>query len=134
MNAELEKQLVKKYPKIFRDYLGDPMATCMAWGIECGPGWFNLLDTLCGSIQSMIDYNPHLNIPQVTASQIKEKFGTLRFYFYGGNEYISGMVSFAESMSESICEVCGKPGKLYPKGWATVRCDECRAADMKRNS
>ena len=126
MKTELEKILVKKYPKIFRDYHGDMMETCMAWGMSCGDGWFNLIDTLCGSIQGMIDNNPHLKIPQVVASQVKEKFGGLRFYFSGGDDYISGMVSFAESISMTICEACGKPGKISNKGWITVRCDDCK--------
>jgi len=134
MNAELEKQLVEKYPKIFSDYHGDYRQTCMAWGCECGDGWYWLIDNLCGSIQSYIDCNDHRKICQVTASQIKEKFGALRFYFSGGDDYIEGMVSFAEYLSESICEVCGKPGKIYDKGWVTVRCDECRAKDMKRHA
>lgn len=134
MKAELEKELVEKYPKIFRDYHGDYQQTCMAWGCDCQDGWSWLIDNLCGSIQGYIDCNPHLNICQVTAAQIKEKYGTLRFYFSGGDNYIGGMVSLAESMSGSICEVCGQPGKLYNKGWVTVRCDVCREKYMKRHA
>jgi len=126
MKPELEKILVEKYPKIFCDYHGDKMATCMVWGMECGDGWFSLLDTLCGEIQGMIDNNPHLKISQVVATQVKEKFGSLRFYFSGGDKYINGMVSFAESMSMTICEVCGKPGKISDNGWIKVRCDDCK--------
>lgn len=61
--------------------------------------------------------------PQVTAAQVKEKFGTLRFYFDGGDEKIYTMVDLAESFSARTCEVCGSPGKLREGGWVTTRCD-----------
>jgi hypothetical protein len=44
MDKEIEIELVKKYPKILRDYKGDPMETCMAWGFEFDNGWKNLID------------------------------------------------------------------------------------------
>ena len=32
MNEDLEKKLVEKFPKLYRDYHGDIMVTCMGWG------------------------------------------------------------------------------------------------------
>ena len=61
---------------------------------------------------------------QVVAEQVKEKFGTLRFYTNGTDDYISGAISMAESMSANICEVCGKPGRTNVTGWLEVRCSE----------
>ena len=46
MNQELQNKLLSNYPKIFRD-LSD---------IECGDGWYTLLDKLCNAIQSYLDY------------------------------------------------------------------------------
>jgi hypothetical protein len=63
-------------------------------------------------------------VPQVTLDQVKEKFGTLRFYYTGGDDYISGLVSMAESMSGCTCEVCGNPGKTVGGGWLTTVCKE----------
>ena len=63
-------------------------------------------------------------IPQVVADQVKEKFGTLRFYYSGGDDYIRGMVSMAESMSGCTCEECGKPGGRRGGGWIVTLCDE----------
>jgi hypothetical protein len=62
-------------------------------------------------------------IPQVVATQVKEKFGTLRFYYRGGDEHIDTLVDFAGLMSGSICDVCGSPGKIREGGWITTRCD-----------
>ena len=64
------------------------------------------------------------SIPQVTLDQVKEKFGTLRFYYSGGDEYISGLASMAESMSAVTCEECGNPGKTVGGGWLTTLCKE----------
>jgi hypothetical protein len=61
--------------------------------------------------------------PQVVASQVKEKFGTLRFYYSGGDEYISGIEAMADSMSAVTCETCGAPGKPRKGGWIQTLCD-----------
>jgi len=63
-------------------------------------------------------------VVQVTADQVKEKFGTLRFYYTGGNEFVRGLVAMAESMSAVTCETCGKPGKRVGGGWVTTLCQE----------
>jgi hypothetical protein len=67
-------------------------------------------------------------VEQVVATQIKEKFGTLRFYYTGGDEYIRGLDSMAASMSSVICEDCGSPGTTRngknKRGWIRVLCDK----------
>jgi hypothetical protein len=62
-------------------------------------------------------------VPQVTVAQIKEKFGGLRFYYDGGDEYISGLVSMAESWATCSCETCGTPGERREGGWIRTLCD-----------
>lgn len=63
-------------------------------------------------------------IHQVTVTQVKEKYGTLRFYYSGGDEYIDGLVAMAESMSAATCEECGKPGRTNNNGWLRTLCEE----------
>ena len=55
MKQELDKALCEKYPLIFADRHGDYVTTAMCWGFECGDGWYNIIDTLCGAIQTHID-------------------------------------------------------------------------------
>lgn len=126
MRDELDKLLCERYPKLFVDRNGHPAHTAMCWGFECGDGWFDLIDTLCGTIQRYIDQNsrPGNEIPQVVVEQVKEKFGGLRFYTQGGDRLTTGMVWFAEEMSHKICEVCGAPGKRRGHGWIYTACDE----------
>ena len=65
------------------------------------------------------------SIPQVTLDQVKEKFGTLRFYYSGGDDYISGMVSLAESLTGVTCESCGNVGERRGGGWVHTYCGAC---------
>ena len=73
---------------------------------------------------------------QVVALQAKEKFGTLRFYYSGGDDYIRGVVSMAESMSARTCETCGSTDKTVkpnPGSWVAIRCDKCRKSKKKKS-
>ena len=141
MSPHLDESLCTKYPLIFANRHGSAMETLMCWGFDCGDGWYDLIDTLCGEIQHHIDnrkrnrevilkketFDPNTlpeEIPQVVAVQVKEKFGRLNFYYDYGDEYIRGVVRMAESMSCKICMTCGKPGKMITKGWWHVACDE----------
>jgi hypothetical protein len=60
---------------------------------------------------------------QVVVSQVKEKFGTLRFYYHGGDKVVDGMVRMAESMSAVTCEECGNSGERRGGGWIITLCD-----------
>lgn len=120
MRKELDDLLCQKYPKIFAERHLEATTHCMGWGFSCQDGWFDIIDVLCANLQHWTDRN---GAPQVVAKQVKEKFGTLRFYTSGGNETTFGMVVMAQSMSARICEVCGAPGALEDDdGWYRVRC------------
>jgi len=90
--------------------------TAMCWGFDCGDGWFDILDRLSARI-SELD-------PDCEALQVKEKFGTLRFYHTSGVPAVEKAVDDAEAESAATCEECGKPGQLRGKGWLVTRCDE----------
>lgn len=126
MKQELDQLLCERYPKIFANRFKPMTETAMCWGFECGEGWFNILDNACRNIQSHIDWQnkKEEKVSQLIADQIKEKFGTLRFYYHGGDEYTAGIISMAEAMSATTCETCGKPGHLRGKGWLYTACDE----------
>jgi hypothetical protein len=135
MKQELDKLLCEKYPKMMVNRDKSMMETCMCWGFECGDGWFTILDQLMSNIQHHIDWNnknfekgykQYKQVPQVTLDQVKEKFGTLRFYYQGGDDEISGMVRMAESMSAVTCEQCGNPGTTGGQGWISTLCETHR--------
>lgn len=59
----------------------------------------------------------------IRVAQIKEKFGGLRFYYDGGDEHISGMVTMAEVWAGYTCEQCGDRGTRRDGGWIRTLCD-----------
>jgi hypothetical protein len=66
-------------------------------------------------------------VEQVVATQIKEKFGTLRFYYNGGDEFIRGLDAMAASMTSRTCEECGSPGtsrSTKKQRWVRVLCEK----------
>jgi len=180
MKQELQEKLYNKYPKLFVETKLPMTQTCMCFGLECGSGWYSIIDSMCSLIQHHIDqsrksscyvkrYNRALKqaiggndtnlrfhykklgykdediektvtkdlekkpfreafreiVPQLCFTQIKEKFGTLRVYTRGGDEYCEGVISMATSMSAITCEECGMPGKKTGIGWITTLCDKC---------
>ena len=127
MKQELDELLCKKYPKMMVNRNLPMMETCMCWGFDCGDGWFNILDQLMGNIQHHIDWKNKNSevVAQVTLDQVKEKFGTLRFYYTGGDDEISGMVRMAESMSGVMCEECSAPAETHGPGWIRTICKPC---------
>ncbi len=111
-------------------------------------GWYPLVDQLCRDIEIVL--GPE-DSSAFTCHQIKEKFGTLRFYWSYRNasdlnvdaldpsgavsqfvssahssarhDRIRGLVDAATSASQALCEDCGRPGKLICRGgWYLTRC------------
>lgn len=133
MKKELQEKLFKKYPSIFARRNLSKKETAMCYGISCGDGWYFLIDALCEKITDIIrmkniqyenflerenqedpdeeitrswGYTPYEN---VSADQVKSKFGTLRFYLHNSKhcKEIKGAIAMAEKMSQYICEDCG---------------------------
>lgn len=167
MKTELQEKLFSKYPKIFGDRTKPMTETCMCWGLEVGDGWYDLIDVLCEALtytystSLQIDeedgkrlgikpyvypkngetsYYFNVEMPQVKASQVKEKYGTLRFYHYlqydepflslleskkypelqkivdRFSNYVDGIIHFAEIASGRTCEETGQSGELHSSG------------------
>ena len=92
--------------------------------IYVGNGWRNIVNTLCEDIIAIDD--------TVDVSQVKEKFGTLRFYINGGNSEIYNLICNAEEESLYVCEICGSKENVETrpfKGamWLLTLCKMCRS-------
>jgi hypothetical protein len=105
--------------------------------VDCGDGWFTLLKELG---QKLVCLQKRSKI-SITTTQIKEKFGGLRFYYVESSKepyqigsprniwsgIIADVVHRAEERSTTICEHCGNYGEIKSKhGWLTCLCDKCR--------
>lgn len=113
MTAE---QLEQKYPDLFEN--------CFDFSI--GQGWMPILHTLCININASNNANPD---GKVQFHQIKEKFGSLRIYVSYAQDSIDDVIhnwiSFAEDLSEKICENCGKEAVAITEGWIKNLCVDC---------
>lgn len=129
MNKELENKLFEKYPKIFSEKDLPLTESLMRFGFECGDGWYNLIDALCFELQGFIDTN---KTPQVTACQVKEKLGGLRFYVNGADKNSYNIIKKYEDESFKTCEFCGSKHKVETKGrpyWIRSLCERCSSGD-----
>ncbi len=129
MKDELEKRLVNAYPKFFRDLGGDPKVTCMAWGVDCGDGWYALIEKICKVAKEEIEDGE--GCENFKFEQIKEKFGTLRAYVSGGNTKIYDTCNLMEQLSEFVCEGCGTTVGVETRvnkgqSWVKTMCAGCR--------
>jgi hypothetical protein len=168
MKSELQEKLFSKYPKIFGDRTKPKTETCMCWGLEVGDGWYDLIDVLCEALTYTYSTSVEVNEedgkrlgvkpynfkneknsyyfqvqpPQVIATQVKEKYGTLHFYHHiefnkdivdlletekypelqkivdRYNNYIDGIIHFADIASGRTCETTGQLGEMHvSRGW-----------------
>jgi hypothetical protein len=101
----------RKYPLCF-----ERSGCCMAFGIEHRSGWNAIVEELLGKIEAYLaeKYAAGFRDPDYgfQIDQIKEKFGTLRFYVCGADDQIFKWIVDAEEQTAKTCEVCGSSGGL----------------------
>ncbi|WFT94400.1 hypothetical protein QA633_40130 [Bradyrhizobium barranii] len=113
-------ELVRTYADLFHPF-GDPPR---AEGWPCvGDGWRDLLERACKRIRAAVEADGGT----FHATQIKEKYGSLRFYWHGSlspeaDAKVEEAVDLAEARSACTCEVCGEEGRLRGDAWLTTRC------------
>jgi len=55
-----------------------------------------------------------------------EKYGALTVDNIPWRPEVFDIIEKYETLSEKVCEICGKPGKLHADGdWIKTLCDEC---------
>lgn len=120
MTADRQQKLFAEFPGLFALRHQPATVSCMAWGIECGDGWFDLLREVCLTVQSAEDFR---------FTQVKEKYGGLRLYHQGGGDFEEGVIAMAERASYMTCERCGNRGRPNDKGWIATLCTSCRGSN-----
>lgn len=86
--TRIAQHLMGKYPKLYSEGV-----------IELGTdGWLDILDVL----SSYLIQNPDIRVVQV-----KEKFGSLRFYADNTTDEEDKLIDFAEALSIKTCVGCG---------------------------
>ncbi len=122
MNKKLERSLMDDFPKLFpggRSARG----SILFFGFECEDGWYDLIRELAEKITPLLTNCPEFPGDLMHTVQVKEKFGTLRFYMNCETNAISKLIEEYEVKSSHICEYCGKSGSTRPGGWVRTLCD-----------
>lgn len=100
--------------------------------VECGDGWNELLKPIFDYIEN---YNKDKDDKdKIEILQVKEKFGTLRFYTSFYTDELHELINKAENESAHTCELCGSKENIgYTCGWITTCCEKCVKEMAKRN-
>lgn len=130
MNKELDDKLCRDFPLLFKDRHGSPSRTAMCWGFP-GDGWYELIREAAQKLEPLLEkYKKESEEDSVPcASQVKEKFGSLRFYMSHYTSDMYKIITKAEQKSCITCEFCGEKGKLRRGSWLKTLCDKCSGKD-----
>ena len=86
------------------------------------------INNLKAKIERDISFFKLRTIPEscqkVIFTDVKEKYGSLRIYYFGGDDFVNGAISMAEKLSSTICETCGAPGELRGNSWFYTSCQK----------
>lgn len=115
MNDHFTKILFDAFPNLYKGKDQPITENLMPFGFDHGDGWFLIIWNLSEKLEPM----------GVKAVQVKEKYGTLRFYLEGYTDEADKAIRIAEQESRVTCEITGRPGKLRCiHGWYSVMSDE----------
>ncbi len=130
-NIEYNKELCKRYPflQITDCWTGQPYEDedySSTWLDDMPDGWRKAFGKeMLEEIREELIRCDYLN--EYRIMQIKEKFGTLRWYDAGVPVgcNVWDIIKKYEDMSAKICINCGKPATKVSKGWISPWCDDC---------
>jgi hypothetical protein len=123
-NTDPYLELAKKYPSILmRSVYTGKLTEYIGCELAVGHGWLPIIDDLCSKLEKVIEPLSEDERSCFYATQVKEKFGGLRFYTTFGNDEIYDLIRDAEKKSYITCEVCGEPGEERDSGWIQTLCD-----------
>lgn len=125
MNEGNTLALVAAAPLLYRLHGDTKTGWSIRRGFECGDGWFDLIMRLSVKIEAdlrsmLAEGKRRQDLPCV--HQVKEKFGTLRFYMSQPAQWRE-WIAEAEAESARTCELCGAAGALSVRGgWDSTMC------------
>ena len=129
---QFNKELLKKYPwlnvKRFNTNITEEEENDFTWLDDMPRGWrIAFGDQICEDIDKALKKHNFENNYYIM--QIKEKFGTLRWYDCSKPkelyEEMNNIIFKYEDLSEHTCIECGKPATKMSIGWISPYCDNC---------
>lgn len=127
MNTALEAKIYLKCPILYHYRKAGPQSNLMCFGFATGDGWYDIIYNASVEIEAIAQKMEQQGIEESylpAAAQVKEKFGTLRFYVDNQTDEISDIL---DKVSATTCESCGQTGKLVTGDWLRTLCPSCEA-------
>lgn len=126
---DLNKRLIERYP--FLEIRGwdesKPGDFCSTWLDQMPMGWKKTLGIqLCEELrEELLRIDPAL-LNTYKVSQVKEKYGTLRWYGVGYSDRMDDIITKYNDFSKYTCIICGKINvPIFDDGWISPFCIEC---------
>ena len=134
--AELNKRLIERYPFLeIKGWNSSEPGDFNSTMLDCMPvGWRNTLGIpLCEELrEELIRIDPSL-LNKYRVSQVKEKYGTLRWYASSYSEQMEDILTKYEDISQYTCVVCGRINvPIFDDGWISPFCIECYKSHRER--
>jgi hypothetical protein len=139
LKLKLAKEIIDIYPDMFTfcvriNCKPDPYES-YGHGLGIGLGWYGIIKDIVETIKEEDDrVNLENNSEHITkVTQIKEKWGGLRFYCTGTTDKGWSVIEKAEKESYEVCENCGSKTDVgcYSDGWISTKCKPCAEDSYK---
>lgn len=114
------EEIIKKHPRCFTK---QSIRNQELYGSCIPTGWGNLLDELCSKIEVALAETDTKVIQKFTVTQIKEKFGMLRFSCTR-LPIIEDLITEAVRRSGSTCVFCGSRGSMVRADYISPLCKQ----------
>ncbi len=99
---------------------------------EMPQGWRAAFgEQMCAELNEEIARWPEQARDNFRITQIKEKYGSLRFYTSGETREFRQIVEKYEKLSKRTCIGCGQPARWISRGWISPWCDDCARAALE---
>lgn len=122
ITSEEKEQLMKEYPFLRNGNY--------CWFDSIPSGWRKIVKNKLPKIKNrLIEIN---KLDTYKISDIKEKWGFLRWYDNSSDEIIISLIGELEKESEHTCIICGNVAKWISLGWISPYCDDCKNYLMKK--
>lgn len=87
-------------------------------------GWLNIVKEFLSKLKARLIEIDFLDKYKIT--QIKEKFGFIRWHDNTADDGVIKLVQELEQKSEKTCIICGEPAKYISLGWISPYCEDCK--------
>jgi predicted RNase H-like HicB family nuclease len=123
MHPDLDSALCRDFPSLYRDRHRSATTTSMCFGFSVGDGWEPIIRRLSERLEPLVIGT------NVRASQVKDKFGSFRFYLHGRTptKEMERAIEEAEREARRTCPRCGAtgPARWRPNVSSSFDCARC---------